>query len=274
VAIDPGLGAGDSTTLGTSDLNVFNGAAPVVALPWATGLGTLGGPVAVYDQILYGTLGPPMTTPTSVANAQGVIGAAYGAQTGGVATGTVVGTPPALGVRVNHHPQGGVVVTEVEPDGPAARAGLQVGDRILALNGVAVDTPETMTRFIDRGQVGQPVAVQYLRGQQIRAVETALTAHQALFGTSDEQLLAAPSAAAGVTAGRVERQAMRQPLVENAAPGTVPSPQQEVLGDAARPQPEAVEQTRDDLRGNIGDRRGADQLQRAAGAAPVTGTGR
>jgi serine protease Do len=53
----------------------------------------------------------------------------------------------------------GVRVRDVSPDGPAARAGLRAGDRILTLNGVRVDLPAALARMVARLPAGQSVAL-------------------------------------------------------------------------------------------------------------------
>ena len=54
-------------------------------------------------------------------------------------------------------------VDEVLPDSPAAEAGLQPGDRIVAVEGVAVEDFETAREFI-RGSAGQPLTFRVIRG--------------------------------------------------------------------------------------------------------------
>jgi predicted metalloprotease with PDZ domain len=46
---------------------------------------------------------------------------------------------PSLGVETSRVPGGGVLVNFVEPDGPAQKSGLRVGDRILAVHGRPVE---------------------------------------------------------------------------------------------------------------------------------------
>jgi regulator of sigma E protease len=58
-----------------------------------------------------------------------------------------------------------VVVREVEPGTPAAEAGLQPGDRIVAVSGQPVKSAEQVTQFI-REHKGQPVTLTVNRGGQ------------------------------------------------------------------------------------------------------------
>lgn len=66
-----------------------------------------------------------------------------------------------------------VIVREVEPNTPAAEAGLQPGDRILAVQGQPVRSAEQVTQFI-RDHKGQPVTLTVNRnGQQVNITATA-----------------------------------------------------------------------------------------------------
>ena len=66
-----------------------------------------------------------------------------------------------------------VVVREVTPDSPAAEAGLQVDDRILAIEGQPVHSAEQVTQFINEHK-GQPVTLTVKRdGRQTDITATA-----------------------------------------------------------------------------------------------------
>jgi serine protease Do len=82
-----------------------------------------------------------------------------------------------LGVAVREataaEPQPGVVVTEVAKDGPAAAAGLQVGDVITRFEGHDIRTPARLRWYVSTAGVGKSVEVRLRRGggpeQAIRA---------------------------------------------------------------------------------------------------------
>jgi hypothetical protein len=65
----------------------------------------------------------------------------------------------------------GVVVTEVLEGGPADRAGLQVGDVILAVGDVAIDSVDTATRELGSAQVGTSVLLRVRRTGRARDIE-------------------------------------------------------------------------------------------------------
>ena len=54
---------------------------------------------------------------------------------------------------------GGMVVTRVEPGGPAAKAGVQVRDRIRKVNGRAVDTVDDVQASVYGRFVGDPLTL-------------------------------------------------------------------------------------------------------------------
>jgi S1-C subfamily serine protease len=60
---------------------------------------------------------------------------------------------------------GGVQVTEVQPDGPASRAGIQVGDVIEAIDGQAVRTYPGLLAEVDQHSPGDSVQLSVLRSE-------------------------------------------------------------------------------------------------------------
>lgn len=60
----------------------------------------------------------------------------------------------------------GVAVSGVREGGPAAKAGIQQGDVILALNGIRVTDAQSYTEALDEQKVGATVPVQILRGSE------------------------------------------------------------------------------------------------------------
>jgi len=62
-----------------------------------------------------------------------------------------------------------VIVREIEPNTPAAEAGLQPGDQILAVNGQSVRSAEQVTQFI-RDHRSQPITLTLNRGGQQQSI--------------------------------------------------------------------------------------------------------
>jgi len=60
--------------------------------------------------------------------------------------------------------QGGLVILSVEPDAPAARAGLMVGDVIISLDGHAVEHPDQVLELLGGDVVGRTLKVELVRG--------------------------------------------------------------------------------------------------------------
>ncbi len=60
----------------------------------------------------------------------------------------------------------GAVVRSVMPNGPAARAGLRPGDRIVAVGDQAVRDPAQLTQLVERNGVGRPMQLQVQRQGQ------------------------------------------------------------------------------------------------------------
>lgn len=60
-------------------------------------------------------------------------------------------------------PREGVVVTDVYPDTPAAKAGLQSGDVIRSFAGVKVDSPRELQLLVERAEISRPHPVELVR---------------------------------------------------------------------------------------------------------------
>jgi serine protease Do len=81
---------------------------------------------------------------------------------------------PYLARRLGYADAGGLVVTRVVEGGPAAGAGVRVGDRIRRVNGHVVDTVDDAQRSIYGAGVGDRLALDIERGGQKLAVSLTL----------------------------------------------------------------------------------------------------
>lgn len=60
------------------------------------------------------------------------------------------------------------------PDGPAANAGLEVGDMIIAIEGVLIDSTNSITKILSQFSPGNRVTVSYIRDGQERTTDVVL----------------------------------------------------------------------------------------------------
>jgi len=104
--------------------------------------------------------------PTPVANSKGAIGL----------TVTFFGTA------------GGLRVTTVAPGGPAAEAGIHVGDVVRSFDGTVVRTPEQLRRAVEAHNAGDKVPVTYERGDKELRAEVKLGAAGDGAGVEDAPL--------------------------------------------------------------------------------------
>ena len=72
------------------------------------------------------------------------------------------------------HPTG-VLIKEVTPDGPAAKAGLKAGDTILAIGGHDIDDPEGLRFRLATLDLDKPTALIFWRGRARHTVNVSLT---------------------------------------------------------------------------------------------------
>jgi S1-C subfamily serine protease len=78
---------------------------------------------------------------------------------------------PRLMARANHLAvSSGVLVVSVEPDSPAATAGLRDGDIVLTLAGVAVTGVDDLHRHLTEDRIGVPTTVTLLRATRRREI--------------------------------------------------------------------------------------------------------
>ena len=88
--------------------------------------------------------------------------AAHVLEHGGAARGYlgIVGQP----VRFPDKETGGLLVTSLASDGPAAKAGVLIGDVVLSLDGTAVAAPEDLLDLLTGSRIGQTAALHLIRG--------------------------------------------------------------------------------------------------------------
>jgi S1-C subfamily serine protease len=89
-------------------------------------------------------------------------------------------TPVSLGLLAEGGgPNGGYVVTKVERFGSAGKAGIQLGDELLALNG-KLRTPEETTAILSQLSPGAVITLTLLRKGQRMEVPVKLMAYKPL----------------------------------------------------------------------------------------------
>jgi serine protease Do len=73
---------------------------------------------------------------------------------------------PALAAGLHLPQDWGVLLADVDPEGPGNGAGLRVGDIVLAVNGKAMENARQLQMNLYRYQVGDKVKVDVLRGEE------------------------------------------------------------------------------------------------------------
>jgi len=65
----------------------------------------------------------------------------------------------------------GALLMQIEPDGPAAQAGLLPGDVAIRLDGTDINGVDDLIRVLDRDRIGKTLAMDVLRLGRLRAIE-------------------------------------------------------------------------------------------------------
>jgi S1-C subfamily serine protease len=65
----------------------------------------------------------------------------------------------------------GALLTQIDPDGPAAKAGILPGDVVVRLDGVDVNGVDDLIRVLDRDRIDRTLAMDVLRMGRLRAID-------------------------------------------------------------------------------------------------------
>ncbi|MBV9529515.1 MAG: trypsin-like peptidase domain-containing protein [Bradyrhizobium sp.] len=65
----------------------------------------------------------------------------------------------------------GALVMQIDPDGPAADAGLLPGDVVIKLDGVEIDGVDDLIRVLDRDRIGATLSMDVLRMGRLRTID-------------------------------------------------------------------------------------------------------
>src|SRR5947208_115610 len=63
------------------------------------------------------------------------------------------------------------LLAQIEPDSPAAKAGLLPGDVVIKLDGVEINGVDDLIRVLDRDRIGRTLAMDVLRLGRLRAID-------------------------------------------------------------------------------------------------------
>ena len=162
------LGIVSSLNRNASKLGITDKRLDLIQTDAAINPGNSGGPLLNADGEVVGINALVRTGPGAGLGFAIPINRARGIVTQLLATGRA--SHPVIGVGLDNLAQpnrlglsSGVQVASVKPGGPAARAGLQVGDVIVAVRGRPVATPAQMIASVEGAVVGEPMAVRINR---------------------------------------------------------------------------------------------------------------
>jgi S1-C subfamily serine protease len=79
-----------------------------------------------------------------------------------------VALPEQLAKNLTLSSQSGLMVLMVEPQGPADKAGVLIGDILVAVDGTTVEGPEDLQKYSDSGVIGKNATAKFIRGGEIK----------------------------------------------------------------------------------------------------------
>ena len=79
--------------------------------------------------------------------------------------------PEGLRTSLQLSNEGGVLVLGAQPEGPAAQAGMLIGDILVALNGTPVNDTDDVHAFLGPEQVGKKIHASLIRGGASKEIE-------------------------------------------------------------------------------------------------------
>ena len=78
--------------------------------------------------------------------------------------------PDHLRQSLQHNEKTAVIILEVEPNGPAHKAGIVIGDILVSLAGHPVSRPESVQSYLQAENIGKPLSAKIVRGGAVRDV--------------------------------------------------------------------------------------------------------
>ena len=92
-----------------------------------------------------------------------------------------------IGLRVASRGDDELYITQVHPEGPAAAAGLRIGDRIVAIPPYTLSTADELSRCVQSFAPGEETQIEILRDGQLERIQVAITDVGHLYGLMDSK---------------------------------------------------------------------------------------
>jgi S1-C subfamily serine protease len=79
--------------------------------------------------------------------------------------------PSEVGRTLKTQAKSGLIVLSLEPNSPAAKAGVLMGDILVAVNGEGVRGTDAIQRYLEPESIGKSLEVQLIRGGELKQVQ-------------------------------------------------------------------------------------------------------